>query len=479
MKKIRKPKLWEALIPIIALIISLSVGIIVYDATPHIPLVIASCIAAIMALSIGFSWDELERGFIDAIQMSMQSIIILMIIGMVIGSWILSGTVPTMIYYGLRILSPSIFLLATCIISSIVALATGSSWTTVGTVGIALLGVGVGLNIPAPLIAGAIISGAYFGDKMSPLSDTTNLAPAMAGTTLFEHIRHMFYTTVPSLVITLIIYGLLGLKYSGQALDTSQINSIIGGIENSFVISPILLLPPLIVIILVVKKVPAIPGLIIGIFAAGIIAITIQHVTFGELLSTLNQGYVGESGVKVVDDLINRGGMQSMMSTVSLIICAMIFGGILEKAKFLEVISEKMLKFAVSTGSLVFLTIISCIVVNILAAEQYLSIVITGRMYKNEYKSRGLSAKNLSRALEDSGTLTSVLIPWNTCGAFISTTLGVPTLAYLPFCFLNLLNPIISIVYGYTGFSIESINSSESLEVNLESFNLANNQINK
>ncbi|MEG1255703.1 Na+/H+ antiporter NhaC [Clostridium sp.] len=458
-----QPKVWQALIPILVLIVALSVGIIFFEASPHIPLIIAASVAAIMSLLIGYKWSDIEKGFIDTIQMSMQAILILMIIGILIGAWILSGTVPTMIYYGLKILSPGIFLVATCIICSIVSLATGSSWTTAGTVGIALMGVGIGLGISKPMIAGAIICGAYFGDKMSPLSDTTNLAPAMAGSTLFDHIKHMLYTTTPSMIISLILFGILGIKYAGQELDVSQLNIIFEGLKASCTINPLLLLPPVIVIILVVKKMPAIPGLIIGVVAGVILAVLVQGSNFGDIVNVLNSGYVSETGVEMVDNLLSRGGLQSMMGTVSLIICAMTFGGIMEKAGFLNVLAEKLLKFAVSTGSLVLVTIISCIVVNILAGDQYLSIVIPGRMYKDEYAKRGLAPKNLSRCLEDAGTLTSCFIPWNTCGAFMSTTLGVSPFLYIPFCFLNYINPVVSIIYGYTGFSMEKIEKSEEI----------------
>ncbi|WP_346884395.1 Na+/H+ antiporter NhaC [Clostridium sp. UBA4395] len=460
----RKPKVWQALIPILVLIISLSIAIIFYESSPHIPLIIAAAAATITALCIGFKWEDLEKGFIDTIQMSMQAIIILMIIGVLIGAWILSGTVPTMIYYGLKILSPGIFLVATCIICAIVSLATGSSWTTAGTVGIALMGVGIGLGIPTPMIAGAIISGAYFGDKMSPLSDTTNLAPAMAGSNLFDHIKHMFYTTTPSLIISLILFAILGMKYAGQELDVSKLNIIFDGLKASGAINPILLLPPIIVIILVIKKMPAIPGLLIGVATGVLLAVLVQGANYGDIVNVLNDGYVSETGIEVVDELLTRGGLQGMMYTVSLIMCAMTFGGVMEKAGFLNVIAEKLLKLAVNTGSLVLITIISCIVINILAGDQYLSIVISGRMYKDEYAKRGLAPKNLSRALEDSGTLTSPFIPWNTCGAFMSTTLGVSCFLYAPFCFLNYINPIISIVYGYTGFSMEKLEDLEKLD---------------
>ncbi|WP_454054254.1 Na+/H+ antiporter NhaC [Clostridium sp. Marseille-Q7071] len=455
--EIRKPKLFEALLPIIFLAVCLSVGIILYESSPHIPLIIGSIVASLVALRLGFKWKDLEEAFINSIQMSMQAIIILMIIGIIIGSWILSGTVPTMIYYGLKIISPSIFLVASCIMCSIVSLATGSSWTTAGTVGIALLGIGQGLGIPTPMIAGAIISGAYFGDKMSPLSDTTNLAPAMAGAELFEHIKHMIYTTAPSMVIALVIYGILGLRYSGKELDITQINTILSGLQTNFNITPWLLIPPIVVIVLVVKKIPAIPGLIAGAILGGVFAMLFQSSSFGDVINVMNSGYVGNSGVEMVDELLNRGGLQSMMPTVSLIMCAMIFGGIMEKSGCLGLLAESLLKLAVNTGSLILVTIVSCIFTNIIAGDQYLAIVIPGRMYKDEYAKRGLAAKNLSRTLEDAGTMTSCFVPWNTCGAFMSSTLGVHPFAYMPYAFLNLINPIVAIIYGYTGITIEKI----------------------
>jgi Na+:H+ antiporter, NhaC family len=457
----RKPYIWEALIPVVALVVFLSVAIIKFDESPHIPLMFASLVAALMAVRVGFKWKDIEKGIIETIGMSMQAIIILIIIGTVIGAWILSGTVPAMIYYGLKTISPGLFLVTACIICAIVSLATGSSWTTAGTVGVALLGVGQGLGINPAMVAGAIISGAYFGDKMSPLSDTTNLAPAMAGANLFDHVKHMLFTTGPSLLIALVAYFFLGLRYAGKNLDTAQINEILTALEGQFSINLFLLIPPIIVIILVVKKIPAIPGLFMGTILGGLFAMVFQKSTLGDVVSVLNDGYVSETGFQIVDDLLTRGGAQGMMWTVSLILCAMVFGGIMEKAGFLQVIAEKMLSWAKSTGSLVLTTIVSCLFVNFVAGDQYLSLVIPGRMYKDEYAKRGLHPKNLSRALEDSGTLTSPLIPWNTCGAFMYEALGVHPFAYLPYAFLNLINPLISLFYGYTGITMEKLNKDD------------------
>lgn len=453
----------HALIPIVFLIASLMYTIFVLEGSPHIPLVLSACVAAAVAmLGLGYTWAEIEEGMVETIKMSMGAIIILMIIGMIIGTWILGGVVPAMIYYGLQILSPSIFLVTACVLCCIVSLATGSSWTTAGTVGIALIGIGQSLGIPAPVVAGAIISGAYFGDKMSPLSDTTNLAPAMAGSTLFDHIRHMVYTTGPSLIIALIIYGIMGVQYAGNALDEGSITAVLTGLSTNFTINPILLLAPILVIVMVVMKIPAIPGLFGGTLLGALMAVVFQGADLGGIISAMNDGFVSESGIEVIDTLLTRGGLQSMMFTVSLILCAMCFGGVMEKAGFLEAIARSAIRFATSTGSLVLVTIITIIFINILAGDQYLAIVIPGRMYKTIYDERGLAPKNLSRCLEDAGTLTSPLVPWNTCGSFMSTTLGVATLAYLPYCFLNLINPLVSIFYGYTGITMEKIEPTKA-----------------
>lgn len=456
MREKKKATIGHALIPILVLILSLFVGIVYLGTDAHIPILIAIIVAAAVGIfSLGFTWGEVEKGAIETIQMSMQAILILMVIGTVVGSWILSGTVPAMIYYGLQILSPGIFLVATAIICSIVSLATGSSWTTAGTVGIALMGVGAGLGIPNYITAGAVVSGAYFGDKISPLSDTTNLAPAMAGSTLFEHIKYMFWTTIPSMAVALVLYGIIGARYAGSQLDTSNIQVILDGIAANFNISPILFLPPIIVIGLVIMKVPALPGLISGTVIGGIFAAVFQGAGLGDIINSAHYGFEIESGVEMVDELLNRGGLDSMMWTVSLILLAMTFGGIMERTGMLHAIASAILKLAKNTGSLVLATVLTSIAINILAADQYLAIVIPGRMYKDAYDEAGLEPRLLSRTLEDAGTMTSSLIPWNTCGAYMSSVLLVSPLAYAPFAFLNLLNPVIAVFYAYTGISIK------------------------
>lgn len=454
----KKPTLLLSLIPIVAVVLFLYIGIAKLEQDAHIPLVGSSIVAVLVAVfGLGYKWSDLEDGILKTINMGMQAVIILMIIGMLIGSWIIGGVVPSMIYYGLQVLSPKVFLVAAMILCSIVSLSSGSSWTTAGTVGVALIGVAAGLGIPAPIAAGAIISGAYFGDKMSPLSDTTNLAPAMAGANLFDHIKHMAYTTGPSYIIVLIIFGIITMRFSGENADTSSIGEMLAVLQNNFNISLLMILPPILVIGMVVLRVPAIPGLIGGTILGMFFALVFQGADFASVLDVLQNGYAFElsetatEAEEMIGSLLSKGGMQSMLWTVSLIICALTFGGLLEVTGMLEVIAGTLLKFAKGTGSLVLVTILSSVFINVVAADQYLSLVIPGRMYKDEYARRGLSPRNLSRTLEDGGTITSALVPWNTCGAYMATALGVPTVEYLPYAFLNILNPLIAILWAYLG----------------------------
>lgn len=448
-----------ALIPIIFLAVTLGIAVNIYEADAHIPILLTAVVSAFVALAAGYKWKDLEKSIIDTLASSLQSILIFCIIGVVIGMWILGGIVPSMIFYGLKIVSPKFFLLTACIISSIVSMATGSSWTTAGTVGIALVGVGYGLGIPLPMVAGAIVSGAYFGDKLSPLSDTTNLAPAVTGIDIFTHIKHMLYTTLPSYIISLVLYTILGFRYGSGGADLGSIEVIFNGLQASFYISPILLIPPLFIIIMVVKKIDAIPGLSISFLLGGLCALVFQGSNLGDLFSAAHYGYISNSGVEVIDTLLTGGGLDSMMWPLSLVFMSMSLAGIMEGADMVNVLAAKILSFARSTGGLITATVLTCISVNVVTGDQYLSIVFTGKMYSREFKIRGLHAKNLSRTLEDAGTLTSPLVPWGACAVFMATTLKVPTLEYLPYAFLNLINPLVAILYGYLGFSIEKIDS--------------------
>ena len=448
-----------ALIPIFFLIVALSFTIIVFKQTPHIPLICAAAVAALVAVIKKQPWRDIQEGMVHGISLAMGAILILMVIGTMIGTWILGGIVPSMIYYGLKILSPGIFLIASLIVCSIVSLGTGSSWSTAGTVGVALIGVGRGLGIPPPLVAGAIISGAYFGDKMSPLSDTTNLAPAVAGTDVFSHVRHMIYTTGPGYIIAVILYGILGARFGSGQLDPHNIEIMFSTLRSDFFIHPILLLPPCLVIVMVIRKIPPLPALLGGTALGGLLAILTQSKSLADVAQAAHTGYLSNSGVPMVDDLLTRGGLMSMMETVALIMCALAFGGIMERTGMLHTIARALLLRVRRTGSLVATTIFSSIGMNIIASDQYMAIVIPGRMYKSAFDARGLHPKNLSRCLEDAGTLSSPLIPWNTCGAFMHATLGVSPLLYLPYAFLNLTNPLVSLFYGYTGITMEKVDA--------------------
>jgi NhaC family Na+:H+ antiporter len=446
-----------SLIPVIFLVLALFLTIAIFGQDPHIPLILASAVAAIVASFHKYSWRDIRDGMLHGINLAMGAILILMIIGTMIGTWMLGGIVPSMIYYGLKLLSPGIFLVASLLICSIISLGTGSSWSTAGTVGVALIAVGKGLGIPVYIVAGAIISGAYFGDKMSPLSDTTNLAPAIAGTDVFTHVRHMIYTTGPGYIISIILYAVIGFKYAGGNLETQNIDAILSTLQTKFLIHPILLLAPLLVILMVVLKVPPLPALLGGTALGGIAAVAAQSSSLSDVFLAAQSGYVSETGLKMVDELLTRGGLLDMMSTVALIICALSFGGIMEKTGMLSTIAGALLKRVKRTGSLVATTIFSCVGMNVIASDQYMAIVVPGRMYKDAFDRKKLHPKNLSRCLEDAATLTSPLIPWNTCGAFMGATLGVAPLLYLPFAFLNLANPMVSLFYGYTGITMHKV----------------------
>lgn len=471
---VTKPSLALSLFPIAALVTLLAGSVALFGNSNsggpnQIALILAAVVASIIGVRLGHSWQDLEAGIVHGISLAMGAILILLVVGALIGSWILAGVVPTMIYYGLQLLTPEIFYPSACVLCCLVSLATGSSWTTAGTVGVALIGIATAQNLNLGLAAGAIVSGAYFGDKMSPLSDTTNLAPAMAGTDLFTHIRAMMWTTIPSLVIALILFTALGLSATAPQ-DTAAVAAILASLQQSFVIGPHLLVPAILVLVLVVRKVPATPALIIGALTGCVFAVIFQPGAVVTLAGSptlptwaalakgcwtaLGTGFTLTSGNAALDDLLSRGGMASMLNTVWLILAAMTFGAVMEKTGMLGRIAESILSAVRGTGSLILATLSTSIGMNILASDQYIAIVLPGRMFRAEFARRGLAPQNLSRCLEDAGTMTSALVPWNTCGAFMAQTLGVATFAYAPYAFLNLLNPVISAIYGFTGFAI-------------------------
>ena len=476
-----KPTILQALLPILFLIVALFINVRIFgdaalDGSNQIILMLSAGVASIVALRLGYKWKKIRTSIVKSISSALSSIIILLLIGSLAGTWLLSGVVPAMIYYGLQVLSPTIFLVAATIVCAIVSVATGSSWTTAATVGIALIGIGTALGLSPGMVAGAIISGAYFGDKMSPLSDTTNLAPAMVGSDLFTHIRYMAYTTVPSITITLIIFLIIGLTQDSSG-TTASTQEILEAINGSFFISPVLFIVPIVVVIMIIRKIPAIPAIMIGAILGGVFAAIFQpevvlSVSEYESLSAeayyvgIMKAFYGDiqiiTGQEIVDDLLSSGGMYGMLGTVWLIVSAMIFGGVMEGTGMLKRIAESIISLVNSTGSLVASTAGTCVFFNITASDQYLAIVVPGRMYTDTYKEKGLASENLSRTLEDSGTVTSALIPWNTCGAYHANVLGVATFAYLPYAFFNLISPFMTIFYAYMGIKIRTLKDAKA-----------------
>ncbi len=469
----KKPTLFLSLIPLGFLIILLGTNVYLFgddtlSGSNQIALILSAAVAGVIAIYLGYDWLEIQKGIVKSISSAMSAIIILFMIGALSGTWLLSGVVPAMIYYGLQILNPTIFLFAACVVAAIVSLATGSSWSTIATVGVALLGIGKALGMGEGVIAGAIISGAYFGDKMSPLSDTTNLAPAMAGTDLFTHIRYMIFTTGPSILISLVIFLVWGFTFD-SSVSNDEIPHILTAIDGAFNINPFLFLVPVVVIYMIVKKIPALPALLAGTLMGALFAVIFQPQIFdgisGISNDPLKSGYIAVMKAMytnisittentLVNDLLSTGGMAGMLNTIWLILTAMIFGGVMESAHMLQRIASAIIRLAHSTGSLIATTAATSVFFNVTASDQYLAIVVPGRMFRSTYKDRGLKPEVLSRTLEDSGTVTSVLVPWNTCGATQSTVLGVSTFAYAPFAFFNIISPFMTIIFGYLNIKI-------------------------
>lgn len=459
-KEPRKPTLLVALIPIAFMMVSLLVGIFYLGLDPQIPLLASAIVATVLGLSLGYSWKDIEKGMLKTVVLPIQAILILMVIGALIGSWTSGGVVASMIYYGLELLSPTYFLVAACLICMVVSVSSGNAWTSAGTIGIAIMGMAEGFGISTAMAAGAVISGCYFGDKISPMSEMTNLAAGITGLNLFEHIRHLLYTTVPAITIALIIYTIMGFTLTPQG-SPDQVAVLQSQLNDIFVISPWLLLVPLIVIILLTLKIPAIPGLVIGSLMGAVSTVLVQGANWTDALNTLYYGHAAETGVEILDSLLNNGGIESMFWTISLIMIAMAYGGILEVTRTLETIVESLIKMVKSTGNLIATTVGTSVMTNILACDAYLAMIFPARMYASEYKKRGLHIKNLSRTIEDGGAVTSPLVPWNTCGAFMFATLGVHSFAYAPFAFFCFLSPIIAIIYGFMNWKIEYLPKDE------------------
>jgi NhaC family Na+:H+ antiporter len=473
---VRPIPLWLALLPLLFLIAMLASSVVLFGDNAsygpnQIALMVGAGVAALIGLFLGFSVKDMEEAMVQGILLALKACLILLAVGSLIGSWMLAGTAPTVIYFGLNILDPSWFYPATLVICALVALSIGSSWTTAGTIGLALVGVAQIMDMSLPITAGAVISGAYFGDKMSPLSDTTNLSPAMVGVDLFVHIRHMAWTTVPSFLIAFVLFFVIGWNGEAGQVSSETIDDALALLDANYFIGWPTLIPLFILLAMAMRKISALTTIAVGAVAGCVVALVWQPAlvqSFGgvpgqfegvsaavrALFMALANGFAIETGSESLDALLSRGGVVSMLNTVWLVFSAMCFGGVMEHTGLLKRIVSALLKGVKGTASLITTTVLTCIGMNVIAADQFIAIVLPGRMYRAEFKRRGLAPQNLSRTLEDAGTMTSALVPWNTCGAFMAATLGVPTLAYAPYAFVNLLNPVIAIVYGITNFRI-------------------------
>lgn len=419
------------------------------DFTPHIPLACGILITGLFMKMRGRDWEGMENRFLKVIKIGLPAMIILMGVGMLIGSWIIAGTVPTILYYGFSIFSPSSFLFSVCIICAIISVATGTSWGTVGTVGLAMMGIGLGLGIPAHFTGGAIVSGAFFGDKMSPLSDTTNLTPAAAGVELWDHIRGMLPTTVPAMVTALAIYAWIGMGYGDDSIDLSSIRALQTNLADNYNLGIITLLPALVVIIAAVMKMPAIPTVLGGVVVASLIAFFLQGVGVSDIFNVLQNGFVSETGFEVVDQLLSKGGVMSMTWVITLTIFALAFIGSLEHYGTLKAIMAKIDKAVKSRIGLILTTYASVLGVGTLIGDVYTTLVLPGRLLKDKYKEMGYKRTTLTRSIEDSGTLLSPLIPWNMGGSFVAATLGIATLTYAPFAFACWLSPLFGLLWAF------------------------------
>lgn len=475
MKSTQPISLTLALTPLLLLVILLGINVFYFgdaslDGSNQFILLIGGFLAALVGFYQKVSYEDMMDAVSNNLKSTSGSLLILLMVGALSGSWLISGIIPSMIFYGIKILNPTVFLAASVVICALISIATGSSWTTSATVGIALIGVGNAMGVPVGMTAGAIISGAYFGDKMSPLSDTTNLAPVMAGGELFSHIRYMTYTTIPSILITLIVFIVLslGLEVNG-AVETASLNA---AIQERFFISPILFIVPVLVVLMIVKKTPPLIALLAGTLLGGVVALIFQPSLVASITgaNSLNfeNGYKGmltafttdvsiSTSNEALNDLFNSGGMAGMLGTIWLIVCAMVFGGVMEAIGALNRITQSLLSLAQSTFGLFASTVASCLAINLTASDQYLAIVVPGKMFSKAYKDRGLAPENLSRTLEDSGTVTSALIPWNTCGAYHSSVLGVPVFEYFIFAVFNYVSPFVTLTFAALNIKIKQL----------------------
>jgi Na+:H+ antiporter, NhaC family len=450
----RQVSIGLALLPILALMAAGAASISIWKAGMFIPLMIGIIVTVIVGVISGYKWDELQDMMVSGVSKAMPAIFILLVIGMIVGTWISSGVIPTMIYYGLSFIHPSFFVPAVAVVTGIVAITLGSSFTSIATIGLAFMVIGEGMGFSPGLIAGAVISGAFFGDKLSPLSDTTNIAPAMADTDLFSHVRHMLWDTIPAFIIAVALYALVGTRTVEGSVDTANIDMILTGIQNSFIIHPLLLLLPVLTIFLMIKKLPALPTLLFVGIIGGIISIVVQGDTISSMVNTMTNGFHTESGVKAVDSLLNRGGLVSMLNTIGLLTIATALGGLLEGTCIFQALVRPVVSRIKTSSSLIATTIASTFLVAFASGAQFLAIILPTRTFVQTYKDMNIDTKNLSRCVEAAGTVGITLVPWGVPAVFAANMLGVSAEQFIPYIFFAFLVPLINILYGITGWTI-------------------------
>ena len=432
----------------------LGIGYGIYQIRPQVLLVSAAFLTGILGMILRFKWQDMERGIVDSIHKAMPAILIMLCVGILIGAWISAGTIPMIIYYGLKLISPKFFLVTACFVCSLTSIATGTSWGTIGTLGVAFIGIAMGLGIPLGPAAGAIVAGAYFGDKMSPFSDVTNLAPVAAGSNLFDHIKHMAWSATPAWLIGLFFYFIIGLGYEAKVIENEKMTLIMETLKTNFDFNILLLLPMAVVLYFAATKRPTIPGMLLSSFVAGLLAVIFQKATIPDIATAMNSGFQANTGYGPVDELISRGGMMSMMETQLVAFTAFSFGGIMQKTGLLSIILDRVMKFANKVWSIVLTTITSSIVTALITGSSYLSMILPGELLAPIYKKNNLAAKNLSRIIEESGAIIVPLIPWSMAGVYITGTLEVPTFSYAPWAIMNYAAVIILAIFGFTKFTM-------------------------
>jgi NhaC family Na+:H+ antiporter len=464
LKEVREPKIILAVLPLLILGIAAYLSITSWKVGMFVPMIFSIIATGILGKYLGYKWSELQEFMVQGMTRILPVVLILFLIGTIIGTWILSGIIPTIIYYGLDLINPSIFIPTAAIITAIMSLAIGSSFTSVATVGVALMAVGMGMGFSPGLVAGAVISGAFLGDKLSPLSDTTNMAPGMCDTDLFSHIRHMMWDTIPAFFIAIVMFWIIGFQYSSNLINNEGITELMQTLVQTFHINPILFTVPLLTIYLMYKRYPAIPSLLLLSVLGGLSAIFLQGSSLIQIVQSMTSGYSGESGLAALDRVINRGGISAMFSTVALVITATALGGILEGTKVFKVVIDALVSRIRRTGSLMLTTIISTFVVASASGSQALPISLVGQSFQKTYKERGLDTKNLSRAIEAAGTVGVTLIPWGVPALFAAGVLSVSPLEFIPFLFFAMIVPVINVIYGYIDFSIAKKEYPETIK---------------